>query len=1098
MVVKLTDVQRREIIATKLAQLSPEERKKVTFILPLKKPKVEGVRIIDPKTGRLGQSIFTADQPGTRFIVVDDPGVIASRQRLESKEERAFAARQKVIMREEAVKLRGEELKREAKFRPPVDKAKKIREDTQREKVAKLILAEQRARGTKAEPLIRQRRIEGEKKLGDIERKKAVVVRFSTAGGEATIQAQVFPKKFREDIIISKPKEVKEVPPIVPELTDILAEKQIQQTISTPPPRVQVDVSTTIQKDLTIPQLTDGLTDRPIQQTVTIREKLDLSKFFTELPVSEIRAAPKPEGFLEEKFETVKRLRFQALRERAGGRITSDVIGTELLAGVAFSLLLTGAGVKELVTKPGETIAAAGVGIKLIGSRIISGEGFPEIGQIIRQEPGFAFGFVVGEIVQARVGGEIISAVSTRARRLAARVTPGFRPVETGPLGIQEIKGVKLRDADVDIGLIPKGKKGLKLDVGKIDDIIKQVDIPLAKRPAIPRVSPEQRQILSVIKERKDVAGGSFAQRTLLERQFTRPFADIDIAAISPSRTASVIKSRLGGKVKIQKLRITDSPVGEFDIFRVIERRTGKVIADVDPLKFVEEGLAARFKTTTVAGIEFIDPQARLIAKARQLARGKTKGGKVAKDITALTGGKVRLDTPLTRGGFGFTQAEQRALIGKRGAVTTSARDFFKVLQGDDVIIGKEGLFATPFDPKTLQPQTRITRLGLEQRRATLIDILTGDFTFKRQKPQIILFPEQTIGKTFKITPGEELEVLASGGQIVRKQGRVGTTIINKKIIPIFEADIGTSSKELELLTRQARTGKISVTDRKRLSRLLTKETGFDASGAVITQPLIDITDTLSDVFRGVTKAARVTKRVRSSTRISRLVRATLSANVLTQPSLTVSVPPSISPSIRLSFPPSSIPSIPPSTPSSFPPSIPTSFPPSAPPSIPPSVPPIVPPITPPPGKPPPPLLFGLPEFQKEERQGYNVFVKSKGKFKKVNQIPLTRNSALGRGAFLTDHSTAAQFKIVKSKTDKAPKRGIYENYFDFNKFKFRAFRRRLKREKGIIGPLPQNQFIERRTHRIDTLGEEQGLSLAKLLKRGSLFSGPRKGQLVL
>ncbi len=152
----------------------------------------------------------------------------------------------------------------------------------------------------------------------------------------------------------------------------------------------------------------------------------------------------------------------------------------------------------------------------------------------------------------------------------------------------------------------------------------------------------------------------------------------------------------------------------------------------------------------------------------------------------------------------------------------------------------------------------------------------------------------------------------------------------------------------------------------------------------------------------------------------------------------------------------------------------------------------------------PSPSLFpGLPRLDaRPKRRGYNVFVKSKGKFKQVNKGPLTKSSALGRGAFLVDNSTAAQFKVRKSKSTRQPRFNANDGYFDLNRFKFRAFRRRLKRKKGIIGPLPQNQFIERRTNRIDTLGEKDELSLAKLLAQSNplnvgrfsnILGGPRR-----
>ena len=73
------------------------------------------------------------------------------------------------------------------------------RQDSQREKVAKLIIAESNARGTKAEDIFRQRRIEEQEKLGKLERGAAVLVRFTTAAGMGVIQAQVFPKKVIEE-----------------------------------------------------------------------------------------------------------------------------------------------------------------------------------------------------------------------------------------------------------------------------------------------------------------------------------------------------------------------------------------------------------------------------------------------------------------------------------------------------------------------------------------------------------------------------------------------------------------------------------------------------------------------------------------------------------------------------------------------------------------------------------------------------------------------------------------------------------------------------------------------------------------------------------
>ena len=49
---------------------------------------------------------------------------------------------------------------------------------------------------------------------------------------------------------------------------------------------------------------------------------------------------------------------------------------------------------------------------------------------------------------------------------------------------------------------------------------------------------------------------------------------------------------------------------------------------------------------------------------------------------------------------------------------------------------------------------TRISRLALEEKEATLLDVLSGDVAIRRGKPQIVFFEEITIGKEVKLTPG--------------------------------------------------------------------------------------------------------------------------------------------------------------------------------------------------------------------------------------------------------------------------------------------------------------------------------------------------------
>ena len=57
----VTAEERKQAIQKELETIPEEQRSKIQFVQPSKKPKVEGVRKIDPDTGKLGQSIFTKD-----------------------------------------------------------------------------------------------------------------------------------------------------------------------------------------------------------------------------------------------------------------------------------------------------------------------------------------------------------------------------------------------------------------------------------------------------------------------------------------------------------------------------------------------------------------------------------------------------------------------------------------------------------------------------------------------------------------------------------------------------------------------------------------------------------------------------------------------------------------------------------------------------------------------------------------------------------------------------------------------------------------------------------------------------------------------------
>lgn len=106
----------------------------------------------------------------------------------------------------------------------------------------------------------------------------------------------------------------------------------------------------------------------------------------------------------------------------------------------------------------------------------------------------------------------------------------------------------------------------------------------------------------------------------------------------------------------------------------------------------------------------------------------------------------------------------------------------------------------------------------------------------------------------------------------------------------------------------------------------------------------------------------------------------------------------------------------------------------------------------------------------------YDVFVKGKGKFRKVgNDLPLGR--ALKRGATVTKSTTASTFKVIRDKKASTNRKDIN---FRPSPTNFRDFRI----TKGRQVPLPRGPdkfvYIERKRRRITTVGEQAGLKAAR------------------
>ena len=430
---------------------------------------------------------------------------------------------------------------------------------------------------------------------------------------------------------------------------------------------------------------------------------------------------------------------------------------------------------------------------------------------------------------------------------------------------------------------------------------------------------------------------------------------------------------------------------------------------------------------------------------------------------------KGQVTPPTIRGGFGFTQAEQRAFAKAEGTRVTSQRGFLPRFASKKTVDRGEqglGLFVTPPEPITGRGLARVSRLGVNQPEASLLDILSGDVTFRRGRPQIIVFPKQE-GQFRTGFASSELEQTIPPGKIIKKISKPGVTVIQGRRVPIIEAKIVSGSEEVrQILIKNSQGQKLTKLESTKLKRA----TGF-SSREISNKPFISPTST------GFSGASLFVGTARST--LPSRVSQRLSAAVTTNPTLTqaFSLTSPISPAVS-KFPITS-PTITSPTTSLFI-SSPT-----------PSTPVVSPPVTGiallTPSLVPPPT----PRQRKEQRKrlrrqpkSFNVFIKKdatkKGKrrFVKANKVPLSFVNARDLGSFVTDKTISSTFTLRgSSKKPKKPRTTFPPGNWFFNNQKFRTFQRR----KGVKRPL-RNTFIERRRFRLDSPGEVRKIQVERFL----------------
>ncbi len=406
----------------------------------------------------------------------------------------------------------------------------------------------------------------------------------------------------------------------------------------------------------------------------------------------------------------------------------------------------------------------------------------------------------------------------------------------------------------------------------------------------------------------------------------------------------------------------------------------------------------------------------------------------------------------------------------------------------------KKGLLERSFfaDPSGVA-RKRFLKIGTEK-EASLLDILSGDVTFKTSRPQLLVFekvkvqafPKTKIFKsiTSKLKTGKtltqaestallkfqlkktgkfkpvgfqtsELEITLAPGEVVKKVKTVAVTLINGKRVPIIQAKVVKATASTKKLLSKAKKGKLTAKELKTLRKKLKKETGFSSSisDSAISKPRLPLgRKALSIAIRPRRRIAR-RKPVRRKVPVRRVVRRKVVRKPVTRK---VVRKPVVRKAVKRKVVVRKV-----TRPGVVKPA-PTRFP------------------------------FKKPKPKKKKLQPvptFDVLGKSGKKFVKINKIPLSRNDALSRGTFAIDHSTSKTFKIVpagkRKKVGSVSK--VEKNYFNRAGFKLREFRVKGGRKFAI-----KPKYIEKTKYGIDTRGEKRGLTLARLAKQRG-FVGTRK-----
>lgn len=352
-----------------------------------------------------------------------------------------------------------------------------------------------------------------------------------------------------------------------------------------------------------------------------------------------------------------------------------------------------------------------------------------------------------------------------------------------------------------------------------------------------------------------------------------------------------------------------------------------------------EPGFALGFGGTEVGSILLGSPErfsrtaARIDPRFVKVTEETATGEKLLKGLT-----KSGEDIKVVREGFTEPLTEQIKLAGKKDVLAVSGqRDLFGQLFRRDIPVDKP----LPFEGASLLEKSffadprgrfRPKRAGIDQKTASLTDIIKGDFTFKRAKPQLVFFEGASIeklpsslldvekalkeGRTltqaqearlleFQLKPSGEFkpvgfqsiesEITLAPGEILKSKGffQRRKTIIDGKVVEIIPADIGKASpRTTELLQKQT----LTTAEQGELLKRLGGETGLSTriSPKPLLSPTLPLQSTLA--ISKVIAQPKVSELKISSPTIEKRVSGGVTAPTISEPVITSPKPSVISP----------------------------------------------------------------------------------------------------------------------------------------------------------------------------------------------------------